>query len=126
METRHAVWIGSKLLGNELQRNVTAEPGVRRTVDFPHPAGSEQRADLIRAKMNSGREWHREREVYLMITQRSKRRCMIRPRSFVDASNGGNAVEPGIETHNAFDAMTFHYGNVYRVTGGQPTFTKHQ
>ena len=58
---RQALRIVRDAVGQSLQRNVAAEIRVPRPVDLAHPAGAEQRHDLVGAKARAGGERHGDR-----------------------------------------------------------------
>jgi len=51
---------------------------------------------------------------------------VLKPGSLVYASQCGNTVEAGVETHNAVYPVTFHHGNVNSIARGQLAFAKHE
>ena len=58
LETRHAIFVRGKVLGKHFDRDVPAEFGVARAVDFAHPAFSEKLEDLIMGELVTGLERH--------------------------------------------------------------------
>ena len=48
-----------EVVRKDLDRDIAIRAGVSRAVDFAHPAGTDQRDDLVRAEPGAGRESHR-------------------------------------------------------------------
>ena len=58
LETDQAIGIGGEEFGQDLERNITTEPGVACLVDLAHAARAERREDFVRAKSCAGSEGH--------------------------------------------------------------------
>ena len=57
-EAREPVRIGRERVGQNLERDVALQLRVARAIDLAHPAGAEQRDDLVVAEPGSSREGH--------------------------------------------------------------------
>jgi hypothetical protein len=58
LETRTHIGLLGELGGQDLDRHVTAEPGVPRPVDLAHPPRAERGDDLVRAETGASSELH--------------------------------------------------------------------
>ena len=65
LEAGEAVGVRREGLRQELQRDVPAEPRVRRAPDLSHPAGADGGGDLVRPEACAGGEGQRETPVCL-------------------------------------------------------------
>ena len=50
LESMEAIDVGRECGGQDLDRNVTPEPRIARTIDLAHAAGAERGHDLVRAR----------------------------------------------------------------------------
>ena len=57
-ESLASIWIGSRQLGGDLQRDLALEAGVPGAVDLAHAAGAKERRDLVGTETNPGVERH--------------------------------------------------------------------
>jgi hypothetical protein len=48
-------------LGEDLDRYTPIEPGVSSLIDLPHPPGTDEGDDFVRAETDAGREGHGRR-----------------------------------------------------------------
>jgi hypothetical protein len=60
LEARQPIRMPRERDGQNLDRDLSAEIGVRCTVDFPHPARTNQRGDVIRAEGGAEGQRHGE------------------------------------------------------------------
>ncbi len=49
LESRKAIGIGDDLVRQDLDGDLASEPRVARTIDLPHPAGTEQALQFVSA-----------------------------------------------------------------------------
>lgn len=58
LEPREAIGIGRLQVGEDLQRDVAAEPVIARPVNLTHPAGAERSDHFVDAEPGSGGQRH--------------------------------------------------------------------
>src|SRR5207245_4219347 len=73
LETRHAIGIERRRVGQDLYRNAATELGVARAIHFAHPACAERRDDFVEAESPAGLHRHVPRPILLTLTRRTTR-----------------------------------------------------
>jgi hypothetical protein len=58
LKARDPLRIVAEPVGDNLDRDVAAQPGIAGAIDLSHPAGPDGRVDLIQADANAGLERH--------------------------------------------------------------------
>ncbi len=58
LETRQTSLVADEVLGQDLDRDIAFQLGVRRAVDLTHASRTERRGDLVRAELRAGLQSH--------------------------------------------------------------------